>query len=72
MTADDPNKAAIDEWTPIHAAAAFGYLDIVKFLVPLAVNPNSRNGKIRAPIHTARDNGHHEIVNILEPFDYDF
>ena len=48
------------------------YLDIVKFLVPLAVNPNSRNGVIRAPIHTARDNGHHEIVNILEPFDYDF
>ena len=41
-------------------------------VVPLAVNPNSRNGKIRAPIHTARDNGHHEIVNILEPFDYDF
>ena len=69
---ETPNAAAINEWTPIHAASAFGFLDIVKFLVPLVTDPNSRNGVVRAPIHVVRDNGHNEIVNILESYDYDF
>ena len=69
---ETPNAAAINEWTPIQAASAFGFLDIVKFLVPLVTDPNSRNGVVRAPIHVARDNGHNEIVNILESYDYDF
>ena len=30
-----PNAADINEWTPIHAASAFGFLDIVELLVPL-------------------------------------
>ena len=29
-----PNAADINEWTPIHAASAFGFLDIVELLVP--------------------------------------
>ena len=41
---ETPNAAAINEWTPIHAASAFGFLDIVKFLVPLVTDPYSRNG----------------------------
>ena len=44
----------------------------MKFLVPLVTDPNSRNGVVRAPIHVVRDNGHNEIVNILESYDYDF
>ena len=28
-----PNAADINEWTPIHAASAFGFLDIVELLV---------------------------------------
>ena len=33
-----PNVADINEWTPIHAASAFGYLDIVELLVPLVTD----------------------------------
>ena len=53
----------INEWTPIHAASAFGYLDIVELLVPFVTN-----GVLRAAIQTARTWGHNEIVRILETY----
>ena len=40
-----PNAADINEWTPIHAASAFGFLDIVELLVPLV-----KDGVLRAVI----------------------
>ena len=52
-----PNVADINEWTPIHAASAFGFLDIVELLVPLVTD-----GVLRAAIETARNWGHNEIV----------
>ena len=58
-----PNAADINEWTPIHAASAFGYLDIVELLVPLVTD-----GVLRAAIQTARNWGHNEIVRILETY----
>ena len=32
------SAADINEWTPIHAASAFGYLDIVELFVPLVTD----------------------------------
>ena len=58
-----PNAADINEWTPIHAASAFGFLDIVELLVPLVTD-----GVLRAAIETARNWGHNEIVRILETY----
>ena len=58
-----PNAADINEWTPIHAASAFGYLDIVELLVPLVTD-----GVLRAAIETARNWGHNEIVRILKTY----
>ena len=58
-----PNAADINEWTPIHAASAFGFLDIVELLVPLVTD-----GVLRAAIETARNWGHNEIVRILKTY----
>ena len=58
-----PNAADINEWTPIHAASAFGFLDIVELLVPLVTD-----GVLRAAIETARNWGHSEVVRILETY----
>ena len=44
-----PNAADIHEWTPIHAASAFGFLDIVELLVPMVTD-----GVLHAAIQTAR------------------
>ena len=40
-----PNAADINEWTPIHAASAFGFLDIVELLVPLVTDGDSKTLK---------------------------
>ena len=45
MTKSPSNVADINEWTPIHAASAFGFLDIVELLVPLV-----KDGVLRAVI----------------------
>ena len=63
LTKSPSNVADINEWTPIHAASAFGFLDIVELLVPLVTD-----GVLRAAIETARNWGHNEIVWILETY----
>ena len=55
--------------SPLFAASAFGYLDIVKFLLPLIEEPFLPNGDAKAPIHLARIAGHHEIVQIMGSYD---
>ena len=56
-----PNAADINEWTPIHAASAFGFLDIVELLVPLVTD-----GVLRAAIETARTWGHNEKPILIQ------
>ena len=53
-----------------YAVSAFGFSDIVNFLVPLIENPNSCNGVIPAPIETLRNFGHMEVVRILQAYDF--
>ena len=60
------NEVNEEGGTPIHSAAEFGYLDIVKFLVPLSENTNYPNKNGETPIDLARKNKHENIVTFLE------
>ena len=39
--------------TPIHEAASFGHLDVIRFLAPLTENPNKPNKNGITPIDVA-------------------
>nr|XP_043634983.1 protein VAPYRIN-like [Erigeron canadensis] len=52
-----------DGWTALYRAAARGDRRMVKVLVELGANPSIAD---RSAVHIARDEGHEEIVEILE------
>ena len=54
--------------TPLHSAAYYGHLDILKFLLPLSENPNYRNKIGETPIDTARKKQHGNVVKFLENY----
>ncbi|XP_067618406.1 uncharacterized protein [Eurosta solidaginis] len=60
----DSNEA-IGGFTPLHAAAECGYLELVNFLLQNKADVNARNDRDWTPLHAAALNGHLEIVNAL-------
>ncbi|XP_067623254.1 uncharacterized protein [Eurosta solidaginis] len=52
-------------FTPLHAAAECGYLELVNFLLQNKADVNARNDRDWTPLHAAALNGHLEIVNAL-------
>ena len=54
------------ESTPIHLAAYFGHIEIVKILAPLIYTTNSSNAF--TTIEMAERSGHSEIVKFLTQF----
>ncbi|MGC9105409.1 MAG: ankyrin repeat domain-containing protein [Thermoprotei archaeon] len=49
----DVNIRDKDGNTPLHLAAWYGYLDIVKFLVEHGADVNARNAEGNTPLHLA-------------------
>jgi hypothetical protein len=51
--------------TPLHVAAYFGYLDIVKFLIASGADPLSRDGRNYTPLKWAELNSRHGTIHYL-------
>lgn len=51
--------------TPLHLAAALGYLDIAKYLLKKGADVNARNRKKQTPLHLAVFNAHKDIIKYL-------
>lgn len=47
------NAKKSDGWTPLHLAAANGYLDVVKFLVEQRAEVNAKDTFWSTPVHVA-------------------
>lgn len=54
--------------TPLHEAAEFGRLDVVKFLLDHGADPHARDTHGWLPIDQAHNNRHGEVVELLKPF----
>ena len=52
----DENKSKYTS-TPIHEAAEAGHLEVIKFLIQYAENPNAGNVDGKTPIHFAAEEG---------------
>ena len=52
-------------WTPIHAAAKEGHIEILKILMASTDNPNVANNNGLTPIRVAANGWHFGIVKIL-------
>ena len=51
--------------TPLHAAAAKGHVELVKYLINHGININVKCQNKMTPLHFASLNGHEDIVQIL-------
>ena len=56
-----------DGSTPIHMAATYGHIEIVKFLASREKYPNSPDANGMTPLKLAAQNQHWEIFKILLP-----
>ena len=63
----DVNRKDNDGWTPLHAASAFGKLEVVRELLRLGANASMTvvAGEYGTPLHQAAMKGHEEIVSVL-------
>merc|ERR1719232_2138070 len=52
-------------YTPLHVAAHFGQVNMVKFLLANGVRVNVQNELGYSPLHQAAQQGHSQIVNLL-------
>ena len=53
--------------TPIHLAAMFGLIEIVKALVPICNNLNVLNQEQKTALQITEENGYHKIIKLLTP-----
>lgn len=60
------NVAQHGGWTPLHQAAAQGFVDVVRFLLENGANAASKSDEGVLALHLARKNGHTLIAEILE------
>ena len=51
--------------TPIHEAAEAGHLEVIKFLIQYAENPNGGNVDGKTPIHFAAEEGMSYVFCLL-------
>jgi ankyrin repeat protein len=53
------------EWTPMHAAAYKGNVEIIKYLLSKGANVSAVNNSGYTPIMLAQRSGHKEVIEIL-------
>ena len=63
---DDKNPADSYGSTPLHDAAQYGHLDIVRFIVEIVDDKNPRDNDGKTPLDFARQYGHLEVVRLME------
>jgi ankyrin repeat protein len=63
----DPTKIKNElmSYPPLHTAATFGYLDIVKLLIEKGHGVNSHNNKVRTPLHHSLMAVHSDVTKYL-------
>ena len=54
------------DFTALHEAASAGHFDVVVYLIKHGANPNLQEARGRTPSMLARENGHWEVVELLD------
>ncbi len=62
----DVNKAANNGWTPLHIAAHWGYIDIMKCLFYYAALLDVKNSDGEVPVDVSLDDDVREAFNVEE------
>jgi ankyrin repeat protein len=60
----DVNAVALDDWTPLTAAASKGRIDAVRLLIASRADVNKSRGGL-SPLFFAADRGHVAVVRLL-------
>lgn len=58
----DPNAQNLSGWTPLHAAAVRGHIDVINALLCAGADPSIKDNKGTKPIDIARTLGHGNIA----------
>lgn len=58
-------------WTPLHLAAYFGHISVVKALLENGADVNARNGMGDTPLHRAAFTGRADVVTLLIQYNTD-
>ncbi|XP_078384426.1 oxysterol-binding protein-related protein 1-like [Oculina patagonica] len=58
-------------WTPLHLAAYFGHMNVVKALLEKGADVNARNGMGDTPLHRAAFTGRADVVTLLIQYNAD-
>lgn len=58
-------QSPYNRFRPVHVACSLGNVSLLKTLLSLGANPNSKSSDHRSPLHVAAANGVEEIVSIL-------
>jgi hypothetical protein len=62
----DVNAESVHHWTPLHEACLVGNTETVLILLENGADANVRNADNHLPIDLARENGHSDLVNIMQ------
>jgi ankyrin repeat protein len=54
-----------DKWTPLHAASAYGHVEVARVLIEQGVDMAARNDEGYTPLHVASRNGHVDVARFL-------
>jgi ankyrin repeat protein len=65
----DVDLRTSDGWTPLHAAAAAGNMEIVKRLLRAGADAGARSRQGSTPADTARTTNHHDVAEFLSQQD---
>jgi ankyrin repeat protein len=52
-------------WTPLHSAAFYGHVDVVRLLLQYKADSNSQDSGDQIPLHKAVQNGHVDVARLL-------
>jgi len=62
----NPNVRDEDGYTPLHNAALWGHVDVVRLLLEHGADPSIRNRGGKTPLDVARWSGHREVASLME------
>ena len=63
--ADINAKTTAEGWTPLHSAAAFGHLDVVRLLLAHKAEIDAKEISGMTPLHHAAITGHKDVAALL-------